>query len=384
MPVFSCGGMRYQQQWTDLPFDEVDPKGQQNLEATIHRALEVGINHIETARGYGSSEMQLGHVLPHLNRDDLIVQTKVGITENSADFLEQFNTSMGYLKLDHVDLLGIHGINTHKKLDYVLAKGGQLDIARQLQKEGRVKHVGFSTHATSDVICRAIEQGDFDYVNLHWYYIYQHNYIAIEAATKRDMGVFIISPNDKGGMLYNPSEKLSALTAPLSPMVFNGLYCLNDPRVHTLSLGASKPSDFDEHLKTVDLLDDAQSHITPILKRLSDAFIQSHSDTWANNWHLGLPSLADTPGNINMLVILFLYNVAKAYDMTTYAKMRYNLFDEGGDWFLGDKPKSIEHLRSLDFTACLKNSPHKDIIPGILEETFRMLDGDKVIRLSQT
>jgi predicted aldo/keto reductase-like oxidoreductase len=70
--------------------------------------------------------------------------------------------------------------------------------------------------------------------------------------------------------------------------------------------------------------------------------------------------------------------------MTTYAKMRYNLFNDGGDWFQGDKPKSIEHLRGLDFSACLKNSPHKEIIPKILEETFKMLDGEKVIRLSQS
>jgi predicted aldo/keto reductase-like oxidoreductase len=45
------------------------------LQATIHRALDLGINHIETARGYGSSEMQLGWVLPKLPRDKMIVQT---------------------------------------------------------------------------------------------------------------------------------------------------------------------------------------------------------------------------------------------------------------------------------------------------------------------
>jgi predicted aldo/keto reductase-like oxidoreductase len=62
MPVFSCGGMRYQQGWGDLPLEEITPENQANLEATIHRSLELGINHIETARGYGSSEMQLGQL----------------------------------------------------------------------------------------------------------------------------------------------------------------------------------------------------------------------------------------------------------------------------------------------------------------------------------
>src|SRR5690606_19603820 len=60
MPVFSCGGMRYQYKWSDVPLEEVPAENQANLEATVCRALELGINHIETARGYGSSEMQLG------------------------------------------------------------------------------------------------------------------------------------------------------------------------------------------------------------------------------------------------------------------------------------------------------------------------------------
>ena len=77
MPVISCGGMRYQHKWQDVAWDEIPPDGQANLEATIHRALELGINHIETARGYGTSEMQLGRVLPNFPREKLIVQTKV-------------------------------------------------------------------------------------------------------------------------------------------------------------------------------------------------------------------------------------------------------------------------------------------------------------------
>jgi len=58
IPVFSCGGMRYQHKWDDIDPSEVPAEGQANIEAIIHRALELGINHIETARGYGSSEMQ--------------------------------------------------------------------------------------------------------------------------------------------------------------------------------------------------------------------------------------------------------------------------------------------------------------------------------------
>jgi predicted aldo/keto reductase-like oxidoreductase len=78
MPVFSCGGMRFQQGWkSDMTLSDIKPEIQENLEATVHRALELGINHIETARGYGPSELQLGQVLPTIERDRYFLQTKI-------------------------------------------------------------------------------------------------------------------------------------------------------------------------------------------------------------------------------------------------------------------------------------------------------------------
>src|SRR5690606_31088201 len=141
MPVFSCGGMRYQHKWNDVPPGDVPKDGQANLEATIHRALEVGINHIETARGYGSSEMQLGWVLPKLSREKLIVQTKVAPFATAKEFLDTFNQSMDYLQLEHVELLSLHGINNRQLLDWSLRKGGCLEMARQIQREGRARHI---------------------------------------------------------------------------------------------------------------------------------------------------------------------------------------------------------------------------------------------------
>src|SRR5262245_36539150 len=161
MPVFSCGGMRYQFKWQDVPPQDIPAENQDNLEATIRRAVELGVNHIETARGYGSSEMQLGRILPTLPRDKIIVQTKVAPAARVEDFLQTFERSMKYLRLDYVDLLALHGINNRQLLDWSLRKGGCADAARQLQKEGRVRHVGFSTHATTDLILETINSGRF-------------------------------------------------------------------------------------------------------------------------------------------------------------------------------------------------------------------------------
>jgi uncharacterized protein len=92
MPVFSCGGMRYQFKWQDTEPGDIPAENQANLEAAIYRALELGINHIETARGYGTSEMQLGRVLPRLPREKIIVQTKVSPKATAEEVLHTFDT----------------------------------------------------------------------------------------------------------------------------------------------------------------------------------------------------------------------------------------------------------------------------------------------------
>ena len=381
MPVFSCGGMRYQYQWQDLPSDQVPAANQKNLEATILRSLEVGINHIETARGYGSSEMQLGKILPTLPREKLIIQTKVVPKADPQEFRADFEKSIGYLGLEYVDLLGIHGINNPETLEHTIRPGGCLDEARKLQKEGRVKFVGFSTHGPTEIITQAIKTGEFDYVNLHWYYINQDNWSAIAAATELDMGVFIISPSDKGGKLYSPPPKLVDLCQPLSPMVFNDLFCLSHPQVHTLSLGAARPSDFDEHLKTLSLLDNASSLLAPIIDNLEQAAIAKLGENWFKTWRQGLPQHQQTPGDINIPIILWLRNLALAYDMTEYAQARYNLLENGGDWFPGATAKNSAQY---DLAECLQNSPHQKEIPQLLQECEELLGGEKVKRLSES
>ncbi len=381
MPVFSCGGMRYQYKWKDVPAWQVPRNNQRNLEATINRSLEVGINHIETARGYGTSEMQLGKILPKLPREKLIIQTKVSPKEDPKEFRRQFNQSLKFLQLDYVDLLGLHGINTEEILDYCVRPGGCLEEARKLQEQGKVRFIGFSTHGPTDIIKKTIETNEFDYVNLHWYYINQVNWPAIEAAKKHDMGVFIISPSDKGGKLYEPPKKLVELCQPLSPMVFNDLFCLSHPEVHTLSLGAACPTDFDEHLKALSLLDDPQSILKPILTKLEEEAMKVLGEDWFNTWDQGLPDYEETPGNINIKTILWLRNLALAYDMTEYGKMRYNLLGNGGHWFPG---KNAENATQLDLSSCLSRSPHRDKIPDYLAEAHGLLGGQSVQRLSQS
>ncbi|MEX0324423.1 MAG: aldo/keto reductase [Puniceicoccaceae bacterium] len=390
MPVFSCGGMRYQDGWKDKPMDQIPSSIQQNLEATIDRAMEVGVTHIETARGYGPSERQLGMYLPKLQRDKLIVQTKLRADTGEA-FYENALDSLNRLQLDYVDLLSYHGINTLKDLETVTKPGGPFDMLQRLRKEGRCRFIGFSTHGLPEPITRAIEYkhpktgAQFDYVNLHWYYIAQETWPCVEAAKRNDMGVFIISPSDKGGMLYKPSPVLRDLCEPLHPLTFHDLFCLMHDKVDTLSVGAARPSDFEEHLDALPLMDRAPELVTPILERLQARISETVEPELVNPLGLGLPKLMDIPGQINVLRILVFRNLVKAFGMTEFAKARYAVLGNAGDWVPGNtaSPENLSAVRK-DLVKLFGSISGGHAIMPALEEAHEMLFTKPEKRLSES
>jgi len=363
MPVLTCGGMRFQHRWEESPAQPIPPENQANVEQVIQHALELGIRHIETARGYGTSEAQLGPVLQKTPRDSFILQTKVAPAANPDEFEKTFHHSLSKLGLPWVDLLSLHGVNDRETADWSLRPGGCLERARFWQKQGLCRHVGFSTHGPADLVEELVTGNRFDYVNLHWYYIFQEHTASLLAAQRNDMGVFIISPNDKGGMLYQAPDLLRNLTQPLSPMAFNTLFCLRRSEIHTLSIGAARPTDFDEHVQAIRKLPEIDRLLPPVEDQLKRRWESSLPEHWRNTWQEGLPHWSRSPGQANLREILRLHNLALGYDLVEYGKMRYNLLGQGGHWFPG---KSLERLTVDDLRPALQSCADP-------EETLRRL-----------
>ncbi|MBD1192884.1 aldo/keto reductase [Vulcanococcus sp. Clear-D1] len=382
MPVLSLGGMRFQQSWNDLPADQISAESQDNLRATLEAAVSAGFRHVETARHYGSSERQLGWLLPQVPDPGRILQTKVPPQSDPAAFEAELRLSFERLGVQRVDLLAIHGLNLPEHLEQTLRPGGCLEVVRRWQAEGRVGSVGFSTHGPLPLIVEAINSGAFDYVNLHWYFIRQDNRPAIEAAIAQDMGVFVISPTDKGGHLHTPSPLLRELCAPLHPIVFNDLFCLSAPGIHTISVGAARPEDLELHLQAVQLLPQAAQVLPPIVARLEQVRREVLGDAWLASWQQGLPAWQDTPGQINLPTLLWLHNLVEAWDLEVYAKARYGLLGAGSHWFPGANADALDQTVSeAELKQVLVASPWADQIPQLLRDLRQRVGGTAVRRL---
>ena len=370
IPVLSLGGMRFQQSWDQLEFSQVSCLEQKKVEIILNLANKYGLNHIETAKYYGTSEVQLGMGFKNIKKIPKIIQTKIPPNSDPKVFKMDLMKSIEKLQVKKIDLLAIHGINTPEHLHQAVRNGGCIDIVRNLQKDNLIGSIGFSTHGQSSLIEKAISTNLFDYVNLHWYFINQANSKVIDLAHKYDLGVFIISPTDKGGHLHTPSIKMLELCSPLHPIVFNDLFCLSNKNVHTISIGVEKEEDFDLHLEAVSLLSESDKYIPNIINRLRMESIKSLGLEWLEGWNRNLPSWQDTPGKINIPVLLWLSNLIDWLDLEEFARSRYQLLGNGSHWFPGNNANSLD----VDISESqLVNVLHEHMRPNKVIKKLRIL-----------
>ncbi len=363
LSVITLGGMRDHQGWTP-PRDELPKKSIEQCRDTVQRAFAAGVNHIETARGYGKSEHLYGKVLNEelaIPRGSYHFMTK-GAPESADATREVFEQQLEALRMDRVDFYAWHGINTQRRFDLALSKGGPVETLLRLKEEGLIGHVGFSTHGSVQLIAAAIATGLFEFVNLHYYYFWQRNWAAVQLAAARDMGVFIISPNDKGGQLFNPPPLLRELTAPLTPIQWNARFCLRTPLVHTLSFGLTAPEHVEEMRGVMPVSTPLSAQDAAILQRMDARLLVDPLSAYDGY------ELDGDPSGINIQELLRLRRMLKCYDMKDFGRYRYNMAEPGDEWYWGEFATDA-NIEKIDMSRVPKNVPLKEM----LRETHREL-----------
>lgn len=336
------------------------------LHQVLATAIDQGINHIETARGYGQSERYIGQALADFDRSKLVLTTKLLPGSDVARLVDE---SLARLGTDYIDCLAIHGVNTIEHLQQVDAMVPGLN---QVLDDGRVRHVGVSSHGALEVVMAAIALPFISFINLHYYFFNQRNAAAIDLAHKNDLGIFIISPADKGGQLYTPSEKLKHLCQPFDPLRLTYRWLLSDPRITTLSLGPAIPNELHWPLSMAEQTTPLTATEQQSLERLAQAAQNTLGTEQCQQCYQCLPC----PEAINIPEVLRLRNLAVAYDMTSFGQYRYGMFERAGHWFPGRKGN-----RCTDCGDCLPRCPENLNIPHLLRDTHTRLKGPERRRL---
>lgn len=222
-------------------------------------AYEKGIRFFDTANGYqnGNNETMLGNLLKDYPRNSFFLATKVkpaGIDREgkpsaqttSEDFLSKFNTSLTRLKMDYVDILYVHDIRNPEMFEYKPI----ISTVKKLKKEGKIKNIGFSTHANEPVVIDAAASLDiFDVILTS--YNFKQTYInelqsAIKKASSNGIGIVAMKTMAGGGFLDKEKTKPINSTAALK-------WALSNTDISTAIPGMT---DFDQLDLNVKLLSD--------------------------------------------------------------------------------------------------------------------------------
>ncbi len=127
--------------------------------ALVKAALDAGINFLDTAHGYqrGRNEEMIGGVIKNRPRDSFIIATKIPPSIEDSDkkavdlFRSKFDLSLKRLKLDYVDILYLHSAKSRETASNPIF----MDVMAALKDEGKVRHLGVSTHSNEPEVIRA-------------------------------------------------------------------------------------------------------------------------------------------------------------------------------------------------------------------------------------
>jgi len=142
------------------------PNNQDVAVAIVERAIDLGINYIDTAAMYGGkgrwSQKYIGEVMKR-RRKEVYLATKTDdrTRDGSLKLLEE---SLKLLNTDHVDAWQLHHVTTQDDVDRIFAKGGAIEALQQAKEQKLVRFGGVTGHADPGVLMRCLQEYPFDQI----------------------------------------------------------------------------------------------------------------------------------------------------------------------------------------------------------------------------
>ncbi len=250
---------------------------QENANAVVCRALELGINYIDTAPLYGSSEALLGEALKGEKRP-FYTATKVGFKPEGFDYKSDsvqrsLENSLELLGLEQLTVAQIHEVNL-AGWERIMEKGGTLEGLRLAQQQGLCQFIGITGRAIP-LLAQLAATGEFDTALFYHDYhpcVQLANKEVLPALAVQNMGC--VAASVLAGGLYIEGTKqhdiIEAIKDPVDRQHTQAVlarlreessslpqsafrYVLADPRVSTVSSGAANVRELEEVVQALEM-----------------------------------------------------------------------------------------------------------------------------------
>ena len=309
---------------------------EEEASAVLNAALDARINFIDTARGYRESEQLIGNSLA-VRRKEYFLATKARARREEG-IREELETSLRFLKTDHLDLYQVHYVNTDEELEDVLSREGALAAVQKIRDEGICDFIGITGHDAA-VLLNAAKTAEFDTIQGAFSYIEKEQKILdlIEYCDAHDIG-FIDQKPLAGGALVPAAAALKwILSYPVS-MVIPGMISV-------------------EQVEENARVGSGNLALTEQEKKELDALVKKLGDRFCRRCYYCHPSC---PVEIRIGVILEFYGKAQFPENLSLAQRWYRGFKVNG----GD---------CTECGACLSECPYGLSIPEMLKEAHELL-----------
>ena len=180
---------------------------QEEVNSIFAVCKELGINFIDTARGYTDSEEKIGKAIAG-KRDQFYLASK-SPSRDARGFRADLETCLSLLKTDYVDLYQLHMVSTMEVWNQVQGPGGAIEALLKAQQEGLIRYIGVTSHS-NEVMQHMIGTNAFDTAQFPLNVVENQFMDCLNSATSLDMGTIAMKPL-AGGSFMKPSLALRYL-----------------------------------------------------------------------------------------------------------------------------------------------------------------------------